>query len=51
MASNRSYRRALLQNVVRAEIEKDRGTQFDPEIAELMTAMIDADKEYQMREA
>ncbi len=30
MASNRSYRNALPQEVVRSEIEKGRGTQFDP---------------------
>ena len=51
MASNRSYRNALPQEVVRSEIEKGRGTQFDPRIADIMLQMIDEDKEYQMKEA
>lgn len=50
MASNRSYRNALPQEVVRAEIEKGRGTQFDPKIADIMLQMIDEDKDYQMKE-
>ncbi len=50
MASNRSYRNALPQEVVRAEIEKGRGTQFDPRIADIMLRMIDEDKEYRMKE-
>jgi putative two-component system response regulator len=35
---------------VRAEIEKGKGTQFDPHIADIMLAMMDKDPEYQMRE-
>lgn len=50
MASNRSYREALPQNVVRSEIEKGRGTQFDPKIADVMLKMMDEDKEYRMKE-
>lgn len=50
MTSNRSYRKALPQDVVRSEIEKGKGTQFDPDIAELMLQMIDEDKEYAMRQ-
>jgi len=50
MASNRSYRDALPQEVVRKEIEKGKGTQFDPEIAEVMLKMIEEDKEYRMKE-
>lgn len=50
MTSNRSYRKALPQDVVRSEIEKGRGTQFDPEIADIMLEMIDADKEYTMKQ-
>lgn len=50
MASNRSYRKALPQEVVRGEIEKGKGTQFDPEIADIMLQMIDEDKEYSMKE-
>ena len=48
MASNRSYRNALPQEVVRQEIEKGRGRQFDPGIADIMLEMIDEDKEYKM---
>ena len=50
MASNRSYRDVLAQEVVRREIEKGRGTQFDPQIADIMLEMIDEDKSYKMRE-
>lgn len=50
MASNRSYRKALPQEVVRSEIEKGKGTQFDPEIADIMLEMIDEDKDYLMKQ-
>jgi putative nucleotidyltransferase with HDIG domain len=50
MASNRSYRNALPQDVVRSEIEKGIGKQFDPEIAKIMLQMIDEDTEYRMRQ-
>lgn len=50
MSSNRSYRKALPQEIVRAEIEKGRGTQFDPAIADIMLKMIDEDADYKMRE-
>jgi putative nucleotidyltransferase with HDIG domain len=50
MASNRSYRNALPQEVVRSEIEKGIGKQFDPEIAKIMLQMIDEDTEYRMRQ-
>ena len=50
MTSNRSYRRAMDQATVRAEIEKGRGTQFDPHFADLMLQMIDEDKEYRLQE-
>ncbi len=50
MSSRRSYRDILPQNVVRREIEKGRGTQFDPKFADIMLAMIDEDTEYRMRE-
>lgn len=48
MASNRSYRQALPQDVVRGEIEKGKGTQFDPEIADVMLALMDEDTEYNL---
>lgn len=50
MSSRRSYRDVLPQKVVRGEIEKGKGTQFDPVIAEYMLMMIDEDREYKMRE-
>ena len=50
MASNRSYRKVLPQEVVRGEIEKGKGTQFSPEFADIMLQMIDEDTQYDMRE-
>ncbi len=48
MASNRSYRNALPQDVVRTEIEKGKGKQFDANIADVMLEMIDEDTDYLM---
>ncbi len=50
MTSNRSYRNALPQDVVRSEIEKGKGTQFDPQIANIMLQLIDEDVHYLMRQ-
>lgn len=50
MTSKRSYRDILPQEVVRAELEKGKGTQFDPLFAEIMIQMIDEDIRYTMRE-
>ncbi|MBR4175771.1 MAG: response regulator [Lachnospiraceae bacterium] len=50
MSSHRSYRDKLPQSAVRAEIEKGRGTQFDPVFADIMLKMIDEDKDYKMSE-
>ena len=50
MTSNRSYRDGLPQEVVRNEIIKGRGTQFDPEIADIMLQLMEEDKDYQMRQ-
>ena len=50
MTSNRSYRRGMDQSKVREQIEKGKGTQFDPKFADIMIQMIDEDKEYKMRE-
>jgi len=36
MTSNRSYRKALSQDIVRGEIEKGKGKQFDPQMADAM---------------
>ncbi len=50
MTSHRSYRDTLPQDMVRAEIERCKGTQFDPKFADIMIAIIDEDKDYQLRE-
>ncbi len=50
MTSNRSYRKVLDQSIVRGEIEKGKGIQFDPLFADIMLGMIDEDTEYNMRE-
>ncbi|MBQ8041284.1 MAG: response regulator, partial [Lachnospiraceae bacterium] len=50
MTSNRSYRDGLQREIVRGEIEKGKGTQFDPKVADIMLQMIDEDKEYNMRQ-
>jgi putative two-component system response regulator len=50
MASKRSYRDVLPQHIVRKEIAKGRGSQFDPAIADIMLELIDADKSYVMKE-
>ena len=50
MASRRSYRDVLPQDVIRAELQKGKSTQFDPVYAEIMLQMIDEDTGYQMRE-
>ena len=50
MTSNRSYRRGMEQSKDREQIEKGKGTQFDPRFADIMITMIDEDKEYRMRE-
>ena len=50
MSSNRSYRKPLPQGVVREEIEKGAGGQFDPRFASIMLEMIDEDAEYEMCE-
>lgn len=50
MTSNRSYRKAMPQKAVRAEIEAGKGKQFDPVFADIMLELIDKDTLYQMRE-
>lgn len=49
MTSRRSYRGVMEQSRVRNEIERGRGTQFDPHFAEIMLKLIDADTEFKMR--
>ncbi len=50
MTSNRSYRSAIAQPLVREEIVKGAGTQFDPKYAKIMMHLIDSDTEYKMKE-
>jgi putative nucleotidyltransferase with HDIG domain len=50
MTSNRSYRSYLPQEVVRSEVEKNAGTQFDPDIAQVMLKIIDGDENYKLHE-
>ncbi|MBQ9460089.1 MAG: response regulator [Oscillospiraceae bacterium] len=50
MTSTRTYSAVKTQSEVRAEIERSSGTQFDPQIARIMLAMIDDDAEFHMNE-
>ena len=50
MSSRRSYRGILPQEAVRGEIERGKGSQFDPVFADLMLEIIAEDPEYQLRE-
>lgn len=50
MASNRSYRKALPQYKIIEEINKNKGTQFDPQIADAMLRIIVRDKKYYLHE-
>ena len=51
MTSNRSYRNAIPQHIVREEFVKGIGSQFDPDFAKMMIHMIDLDTEYKMKES
>ncbi|MCR4909029.1 MAG: response regulator [Lachnospiraceae bacterium] len=50
MTSRRSYRGVMPQERVRSEIELGKGTQFDPQFAEIMLTMIEEDSMYNLRE-
>ncbi len=50
MTSNRSYRNAIPQQIVREEIVKGIGSQFDPGFAKVMLRLIDQDADYDMQE-
>ena len=50
MTSRRSYRGILSQEHVRAEIEKGKGSQFDPVFADIMLQMISEDEGFTMQE-
>ncbi|MGN0401125.1 MAG: HD domain-containing phosphohydrolase [Acetatifactor sp.] len=51
MTSNRSYHKIMPQSVVREEIRKGMGKQFDPAIAQIMLDMIDEDMQYDMKQS
>ncbi|MCR5675632.1 MAG: HD domain-containing protein [Lachnospiraceae bacterium] len=51
MTSNRSYRNAIPQHIVREELVKGIGTQFDPNFVNIMIHMVDLDTEYKMKES
>ena len=51
MTSTRSYRGVMRQEIVRAEVERCRGSQFDPRFADVMLQMIDEDTGFTMRES
>ena len=40
MNSNRVYRKKLTREAIIEEIEKNKGTQFDPEIADILLNLI-----------
>jgi len=44
MNSNRIYRRALTKEVIRSDIEKNKGKQFDPEVATVFLKLYDEGK-------
>lgn len=50
MTSTRTYSVPRKQEDVRAEIERCKGTMFDPQVADVMLNMIDEDKGYRMNE-
>ena len=50
MTSDRVYRPHLSQDVVRSEVERGKGTQFDPDIAQVMLGIIDEDTDYRLHE-
>ncbi|MBR5375893.1 MAG: response regulator [Lachnospiraceae bacterium] len=50
MTSRRSYRDILAQDVVKSELKKGRGTQFDPRFADIMLEMMQEDNGFRMRE-
>lgn len=50
MASKRSYRDVLPQEVIKEEIRKGKGTQFAPDAADAMLELMEEDVEYLMRD-
>ena len=44
MNTNRVYRKKLSKDYILEELEKNKGRQFDPEIAEIMLRLLREDK-------
>lgn len=51
MTSNRSYHKVMSQDIVREQIARGMGKQFDPKIASIMLDMIDEDLQFEMKQA
>ena len=49
MSSDRSYRTHLPQEKIRSELENGKGSQFDPNFADIMLSILDEDKDYRLR--
>ena len=49
MSSDRSYREHLSQEKIISELKDGMGTQFDPDFAEIMLAIVEEDKDYRLR--
>ena len=50
MSSRRSYHDVFSQEYIRSELEKGKGSQFDPRFADIMISMIAEDSGYNLRE-
>lgn len=48
MTSKRSYRDVMPQEVVKEELRKGRGTQFDPKFVDVMLQMMEEDTDYRL---
>lgn len=50
MSSTRSYRNVMPQEKIREQLVRGKGTQFDPDLLDIMLRLMDADINYDMRE-
>ena len=49
MSSDRNYRSHLSQEKIKEELRTGKGTQFDPNLAEVMLAIVEEDKDYRLK--
>ena len=49
MSSDRNYRSRLSQEDIKEELRTGKGTQFDPNLAEVMLAIVEEDKDYRLK--